>query len=92
MPDPFLFALRLSEGPRFHAMLGDLAGRLLEQAGYGAPAIADILAKVREALDEGATGGLGKCDVQFRAEGGQLTIVVAYAGGREWRVTRALPD
>jgi len=73
-------------------MLGDLAGRVLEQVGYGAPAIADILGKLREALDQGATGNHGECDVRFRAEAGQLTIVVAYAGGREWRVTRALPD
>ena len=28
---------------------------------------------------------------QFRAEAGQLLIVVTYAGGREWRATRPLP-
>lgn len=72
-------------------MLGDLAGCVLEQVGYARPAIAEILAKLREALEQGGTGGR-EADVQFRAEAGQLIIIVSHAGGREWRVARALPD
>lgn len=92
MRDQFLFALKLSDEPGFDAMLGDLARCVLEQVGYAPPAIADILAKLRVALQEGADQGRRDCDVQFRAEAGQLLIVMSYAGGREWRVARALPD
>ena len=92
MPDQFLFALKLSDGPRFDAMLGDLAKCVLEQVGYRPPAIADILAKLRVALQEGADRGQRDYDIEFRAEAGQLLIVMSYAGGREWRVARALPD
>lgn len=92
MPDQFLFALKISGEPRFGAMLDDLARCVLVQVGYAPPVIADILAKLRAALQEGAEQGQRDCDVQFRAEAGQLLIAVLYAGGREWRVARALPD
>ena len=92
MPEKFLFALKLSGEPRLNAMLEDLARCVLEQTGYAPPAIADTLAKLRAALQEGADQGQRDCDIQFRAEAGQLLIVLSYAGGREWRVTRALPD
>jgi hypothetical protein len=87
----FVFALKVSSHPRQDALLGDLAECVLKQVGYAPPAIADILAKLREALEHSA-GGIRECDVQFRSEAGQLLVVVSYAGGREWRVVRALPD
>ena len=92
MPEKFLFALKLSGEPRLNAMLDDLARCVLEQIGYAPTAVADTVAKLRAALQEGADQGQRDCDVQFRAEAGQLLIVLSYAGGREWRVTRALPD
>ena len=72
-------------------MLGDLAGCVLKQVGYAPAAIADILSKLREAVEAGSGGGVG-CDVEFRADAGQLLIVVSYTDGREWRVVRAFPD
>ena len=92
MPEKYLFALKLSGEPRLNAMLDDLARCVLEQTGYGPSAIADTMAKLRAALQEGADQGQRDCDIQFRAEAGQLLIVLSYAGGREWRVSRALPD
>jgi hypothetical protein len=89
--DQFLFAVKLSDAG-LDAMLGDLATCVLEQVGYASPDIADTVAKLRVALREGADQGQHDCDVQFRAEAGQLLIVLSYAGGREWRVARALPD
>ena len=89
----FLFALKVSDQPRFDAMLDDLAECVLKHVGYAPPAIADILGKLRLALEQGAADGHRDCDVQFRAEAGQLLIVVSDAGReREWRVARALPD
>jgi hypothetical protein len=90
--DQFLFGVKLSDEPGLHAMLGDLARCVLEQVGYASPEIADTVAKLRAALQEGADQGQHDCDVQFRAEAGQLLIVLSYAGGREWRVACALPD
>jgi len=93
MPEGFLFALKLSDEPRFDAMLDSLASCVLEQMGYAPAAIADTLAKLRVALEEGAAAqGRRGYDVQFRAEASQLLIVLSYGGGREWRVARALPD
>jgi hypothetical protein len=92
VPDTFLFALKLSDEPRSGAMLDDVARCVLEQLGYAPPAVADTLAKLRVALKEGARQGRRDCEVQFRAEAGQLVIVLSYAGGREWRIARALPD
>jgi hypothetical protein len=92
VPDTFLFALKLSDEPRSGAMLDDVARCVLEQLGYAPPAVADTLAKLRVALKEGAHQGRRDCEVQFRAEAGQLLIVLSYAGGREWRIARALPD
>jgi hypothetical protein len=90
--DRFLFAVELADEPRFDVMLGDLATGVLEQAGYAPADIADTLAKLRAALQEGRDQGQRGCNVQFRAEAGQLLIVLSYAGGGEWRVARALPD
>ena len=87
-----MFALKLSGEPRLNAMLDDLARCVLEHVGYAPPAVADTLAKLRVALQEGADQGQRDCDIQFRAEGGQLLIVLSYAGGRECRVACALPD
>ena len=88
----FLFALKISGHPQQVALLGDLAECVLKQVGYAPPAITDIVAKLRDALEQGSSGGVRECDMQFRSEAGQLLIVVSYAGGREWRVVRALPD
>jgi hypothetical protein len=84
--DQFLFAVKLSGEPRSNAMLDDLAACVLKQIGYGPPAIADTLAKLHATLRKGAAPGQRDCNVEFRAEAGQLLIVVSYAGGREWRV------
>ena len=93
MPDhQFLFELEVSDHPRFDVLLGDLAECVLKQVGYAPPAIADILAKLREALDPGSAGERRGGDVQFRTGAGQLIIVVSGADGCERRVTRALPD
>jgi hypothetical protein len=90
--DQFLFAVKLSHEPPFETMLDDLVTCVLKQVGYAPPAIADTLATLRAALQEGADLGQRGCDVQFRAEAGRLLILLSYAGGLECRVARALPD
>lgn len=93
MPDhQFLFAFKVSDHPRFDALLGDVAECVLKQVGYAPPAIADILVTLREALDRGATGERLEGNVQFISDASQLIIVVSDADGRARRVTHALPD
>ena len=73
-------------------MLAEIAGHVLEHAGYAQPEADEILGQFRAALDKVAAEGVPECDVEFRAEGGQLSISVSYAHGRAWRFARALPD
>jgi hypothetical protein len=90
-PHEFLFALQLSDEPHFDAMIAELAGAVLVHVGYQAAAVDELRALLRSALASGLTNGELRCSVQFRAEGGELQIVVASPGGAEWRTSRALP-
>jgi hypothetical protein len=90
--EPFLFSLKLADYPRVDVMLDSLAECVLKNTGYAPAAIADILATLRGALDGHAAKGHTGCDLQVRAEAGQLVIVLTGAGGPEWRMARALPD
>jgi hypothetical protein len=87
----FLFALELSDDAQFHRMLADLATTVLGHVGYGASAIEELTGTVRRVLADGVAAGTRRCDVRFRAHRGEFQIVIAYAGGAEWRATRPLP-
>jgi hypothetical protein len=87
----YLLAIKLTDDPRFDALLRDVAGGVLEQAGYTAAAAAEILGALGAALEEHAAEGLHECDATFRIEGGRLVIVLSYGDSREWRLTRPLP-
>ena len=90
-PHEFVFALELSDEPHFDVMLAELANAVLAHVGYQTPAIDELRGTLRHALATGLSNGQQRCDVQFRAHAGELQIVVTYAGGAEWRTTRALP-
>ena len=87
----FLFALDLSDEPRFDRMLGELAGTVLKYVGFQPPTIEELRSALKGALSAGVSNGHRQCDVRFRAQKGQLVISVAYAGRDEWRTTRPLP-
>ena len=88
----FHFALKISDQPRHDTLFDEVAECVLGHVGYAPPVIADILRKVHGMLDEGAAEGRAGYDVQFRAEAGQLLIIVVDAGGRQQRVAHPLPD
>ena len=87
----FVFALDVSGDPDSDQMLADLTGTLLGQVGYPPEGIQPLIAEVRSALEGRTAGGKRRCEVRFRAHGGQLEIVVSGAGAAEWRTTRPLP-
>ncbi len=89
-PD-FLFALELSDERRFEDMLADLSRAVLAHVGYDAAAADELRGTIRAALARGVADGHARCDVRFSAHGGELLVVVAYAGGAEWRTRRPLP-
>ena len=91
MTDQFRFAIELVDVPAFDEMLGELAGCIVERAGYAPANIADISAALRSPLDQIKAEGVRACDVQFRTDGGRLTITLVCRDGRTWRITRPLP-
>ncbi len=87
----FVFALELSDEPRFERMLVDLTWAVLSHVGYPAPAAKELHGVLRNALKSGHASGRTHCDVCFRARSGELHISVAYEGGAEWQTSRPLP-
>ena len=87
----FSFALDLSDEPYFEPMLPELATAVCVHAGLANDAATELMASLRQALSTGAANGHSRCHVVFTAHDGQLQIVVQFAGGNEWRTSRALP-
>lgn len=87
----FVFSVQVADASRFDGMLATVADALIRHAGCQADTAAAILDAVHGALVEGAAAGFRQCHVEFRSAGHELRIVVAYAGGREWHATHALP-
>ena len=87
----FLFALDVSGDPASDQMLADLARTVLGHVGYAASAIDALTGQLRSALAERVADGKRRCEVRFRAEAGQLEIVVSGAGRADWRTAWPLP-
>jgi hypothetical protein len=84
----FVFALELSGlVPPSPALLRELASDAFACAGIAAVASSAIVDWLQTAV--AATGG--RCHVRFRAEAGELEIVVSSSAGRIWRTSRAIP-
>jgi hypothetical protein len=89
----FLFALDLPADERcLDGMLTDVAAAVLGHLGYTGERLAAITAVLRDALAAGAAPRRRRCDVTFRARGGELEIVVSGSGHPEFRTTLALPQ
>jgi hypothetical protein len=89
---PFFLALTIGGADEADPILHDVAASALEQMGYSTDAAAAILRELDAGLETARGQARGQCDVKIRAEGHQLFIVIAVAGGREWRLTRPLPS
>ena len=92
MPEQeFLFALDISGDPPFDGMLAELARAVLGHVGCGAAAIDAVTGQLGAQLTERAANGRRRCEVRFRARGGELEIIVAGAGRPVWRTSCPLP-
>jgi hypothetical protein len=92
VPDQdFLFALDMSGEPPFDGMLAELARAVLGHVGCASPAIDALTGQLGAALAERAANGTRRCEVRFRASGGELEIIVAGAGRPDWRTSCPLP-
>ena len=88
----FFFALEFSSQGVPVALLGDLASHVLGHVGCAADSLPELPDALQKAVARGSAEGERRCDVQFRAHGGRLDIVVSSNGGRIWQTWRPIPD
>jgi hypothetical protein len=86
----FVFALDVSDGARFHAMLADVARAVLNSVGCAGEPLTRLTAVLHQALSSAAAGS--RCGVRFEAGSGELRIAVSQAGRPEWQTAFALPN
>jgi hypothetical protein len=86
----FTFSLHLVEGVGFDEMLRDLAGTVFRHVGYSAASIGTAVDEMTTRVGATRARGIG-CDVEFRAHGGHLEIVVSQGGMRVYHTQHRLP-
>ena len=86
----FTFSLHLAEGVRFDEMLRDLAETVLRHVGYSAASIGTIVDEMTMRVGAVRARGIGS-DVEFRAHGGHLEMVVSQGGMRVYHTQHRLP-
>ena len=87
----FFFSLDVSGDPDSDQMVTEVARTVLTQVGYAGSAVDALAGQLKAALAERVSDGKRRCEVRFRAAGGQLEIVVVGAGRADWRTTWPLP-
>lgn len=86
----FLFALEFSSQGVSAALLTELASQVLSHVGSSQEAMPELAEALKTAVAAGLAAGERRCDVQFRAHGGALDVVVASNGGRIWQTSHRI--
>jgi hypothetical protein len=86
----FYFALEVSSQGAEASLLEDLAAHVLEHVGCTHNDVPGLNGALEAAVAKGAFGQ-SRCDVQFRAQNGELEILVSSNGGRVFQTSRTLP-
>jgi hypothetical protein len=86
-----MFELALPDQPNSRAIVADLAAAVLGYVGYAPEAIADVTAKLRDAVADASVSGRDGCLIAFRAHDGELRIAVRSGGADAWQTARPLP-
>ena len=89
--DDFFFALEFSSQGVPADLLEALAAHVLEHVGSSGAPMPELTRALQTAVDKGTAAGVHRCDVQFRASGGKLDIVVSSNGGRIWQDSLPIP-
>jgi hypothetical protein len=87
----FVFALDVSDGARFNAMLAEVANAVLDTVGCSGEPLTKLTGVLQQVL-AGAAGGRDRCELRFEAHAGELRIAISCAGQPERQTTFALPD
>ena len=86
----FFFALEVSSQGVPATLLTELASHVLSRVGSSGEAVSGLGDALQEAVAATAASGERRCDVQFRAHGGTLEILVSSNGGRIWQTSRPI--
>ena len=87
----FFFSLEFSSQGAPLSLLDDLALHVLGHVGCAAEGLDGLSGAIQTAVVGGSVGGPRRCDVQFRANGATLDVVVSANGGRIWQTSIAIP-
>jgi hypothetical protein len=87
---PFYFALEFSSQGVAASLLRDLVAQVMQYVGCADAEVPELSDALERAVEKSAYGER-RCDVQFRAQGGTLEILVSSNGGRVWQTSRAIP-
>ena len=91
MPSPdFFFSLEFSSQGVPATLLTELAAHVLSRVGSSGEAVPGLGDALQQAVAANEASGERRCDVQFRAHGGTLEILVSSNGGRIWQTSRQL--
>ncbi|MGE3955251.1 MAG: hypothetical protein AB7H96_00930 [Vicinamibacterales bacterium] len=85
------FTLELSSQGTPVTLIEALAGQVFQHVGCTTAPTAELAAALEKAAGSGTFGGAGRCDIQLRAHGQTLDIVVSANGGRIWQTRCSLP-
>jgi hypothetical protein len=86
----FSFILHVDDPHPAEEMVYEVATAVIRQVGYPQSVAEDLGAAVGGAFAERHLPG-SPCDVQFRADEGELKVTVSCPRGHEWRIARRLP-
>ena len=92
----FYFKLEFSSQGVSADLLNELTSQVLRHVGSSADAVPEVLPALQKAVASGTAGISSpgdqsrRCDVQFRAQGGKLDILVSSNGGRIWQTSLAI--
>jgi hypothetical protein len=87
----FFFALECSSQGAPASLVEDLAANVFRHVGAAPEHAEGLTQALVEATAKGAIGGDRRCDIQFRARGGVLEVLVSSNGGRVWQTEILIP-
>ena len=86
----FYFALEFSSQAAPASLIEDLAAQVFKYVHCSENNVAGM-SDALERATAGGPAGANRCDVQFRAQNGELEVLVSSNGGRVWQKSILIP-